>query len=127
MLAAAALCGLALAGCTPRVGACGQAVTPAPVISVEMRDWIDAHPDTNVRVCVDRNCLIGYSTIQVQGRDPATPLHPGDAVAVVIEPVQGETAVGRFTGTARLVDGPCGQWGAHLRFVADGRITSVTR
>lgn len=122
MLAIVALCGLTLAGCTPGVGNCGQAIRPAPLISVQVKPWIDAHPETNVRVCADGNCTTGYSTVDVTGQDPATPFHDGDTIEITVEPVQGERGVESFTKTVRLSRDRCGQWGAQLELSSDGRI-----
>jgi hypothetical protein len=116
------LLGLALAGCT-QVGTCGQAITPTPQISVDVKPWITAHPDTNVRVCVEGNCTDGYNIVTTYGAIPATPLHDGGSVEVTVEPIQGSTAIESFTKAARLIDGQCGQWGARLTLDGDGTIT----
>lgn len=114
--------GLVLAGCV-RVGTCGQALTPTPQVSVGVKPWITAHPDTNVRVCVEGNCTDGYNVVTTGGAMPATPLHDGDRVEVTVEPIQGSTAIESFTTTARLIQGQCGQWGARLTLHGDGTIT----
>lgn len=126
MVAVAALCGVALTGCTPGVGNCAQAVTPAPLISIDVKQWIRAHPDTNVRACVDGDCTTGYSVVTVAGEDPTTPFHDGDTVEITVEPVRGETAVESFITIVHLVDDTCGQWGASLRLNSDGRISPTT-
>lgn len=123
MLAVATLCSIALTGCT-QVGGCGYEITAAPLVNVDVRGWIKAHPDTNVRVCVDGNCLVGYNVVAVTGSDQTTtPLHDGDGVVLTVEPVQGSTAVETFTQTVRLVHDQCGQVGAWLRLDATGHLS----
>lgn len=121
-LAVPVLLALALTGCI-RIGTCGQAITPTPEISVGVKPWIAAHPDTNVRVCVEGYCTDGYNVVTTYGAMPATPFHDGDSIEVTVQPIQGSTAIETFTTRARLVDGQCGQWGARLTLHGDGTIT----
>ena len=99
-----------------------MAVTPAPQISVDVKAWVKAHPDTNVRVCVGGNCAAGNSNVVVTGQDPMTPFHHGDTVDVTVDPIRDSTPVGSIQAIARLSDGQCGQWGAHLQLTAGGRV-----
>lgn len=126
MSAVCALLALALAGCT-QVGTCAQDIRPSPLISVDVKTWVAAHPETNVRVCVGGECTDGYNVISIYGAMPATPFHEGDSVVVTVQPVQGSIALESFTKTARLVDGRCGQWGAQLKLGADGTIAEAGR
>ncbi|MCI0158843.1 hypothetical protein KNO15_19250 [Leifsonia shinshuensis] len=125
-LAVPVLLGLALTGCT-QAGMCGQDIRPSPLVSVDAKPWIAAHPDTDVRVCAEGNCTDGSSVVATYGALPTTPFHDGDSIEVTVQPIQGSTTVESFTTTARLVDGQCGQWGARLKLDGDGTIAQEDR
>ena len=124
LLAAPALCGLALTGCA-QVGGCGYAVSVAPLISVDVSAWVAAHPDTSIRLCADGDCRIGDGVVGVHSGTPTTPSRDGDTVRITLEPVHGSTAVDTFATTVRLTHDRCGQQGAWLRMDGEGRVSAT--
>jgi predicted small secreted protein len=122
ILAAMVLCAMSLTGCT-QTGMCGQAITPAPRISVDVSSWVKAHPDTNVRVCAEGNCMTGYNVVTFTVNEPDTPPHDGDSIAITAESVQGSMHVESFGRTVQLVHDQCGQKGIWLRMDGKGRLS----
>ena len=124
VLAAMALCAISLTGCT-QSGRCGEEITSAPRITVDVSAWVEAHPDTNVRVCAEQDCLTGYNVIAFTTRWPDTPAGDGDAIPITAEPVRGSTRVESFRESAHLTHDQCGQQGVWLRLDGKGRLSTM--
>ncbi|MDR6970772.1 hypothetical protein [Leifsonia shinshuensis] len=120
-----ALYALTLTGCT-QARMCGEEITPAPRITVDVHSWVTAHPETNVRVCAEGSCLTGYNVVAFTMDEPSTLPHDGDSMALTAEAVQGTDAVQSFRTTARLVHNQCGQEGLWLRMDASGRFSTTS-
>lgn len=113
-----------LAGCST-VGGCAGGITVAPRISVDVTRWVAAHPDTDVRVCVEGVCAAGSGDVVVTGQDRTTLPSDHSVEGVMIEPIRGSDVIESFSTTAPLAADQCGQWGAQLRLGADGDISST--
>jgi hypothetical protein len=124
-LAAMALCTMSLTGCT-QAGMCGQAITTAPRITVDVSSWVKAHPETNVRVCAEGNCFTGYNIVAFHVNEPDTPPQDGDSIAITAESVQGSVQVESFGKTVRLVHDQCGQEGVWLRMDDKGALSPAS-
>ncbi len=122
-LVVALFCAVSLVGCTG-AGTCRRAITTAPTISVDVTSWVEAHPGTNVRVCADGHCQIGFAVVAITMGEPDTPPRDGDSIAITADPVEGSTAVASFGTTATLVHDRCGQRGVWLRMDDAGRLTA---
>jgi hypothetical protein len=117
-----ALCAMPLTGCT-QAGMCGQAITPAPRVTVDVSAWVEAHPDTNVRVCAEGDCSTGYDVVAFSVNEPNTPAHDGDSISLTAEAVQGSDQLQSFSTKVRIVHDLCGQKGVWLRMSEHGRLT----
>jgi hypothetical protein len=122
-LAVAVLCAMSLAGCA-QVGTCGQAISVAPRITVDVSSWVRSHPDTNVRVCADGDCATGYNVVAFTEAESDPPPRDGDSIAVTAEAVHGSVPVESFKTTVPLVHDRCGQEGVWLRMDDHGRLTA---
>ncbi|MGH1550821.1 hypothetical protein ACRAWB_17220 [Leifsonia poae] len=124
-LAAAALAlAAALTGCS-QAGGCGYDIRVAPLVTVDVKEWVTAHPDTNVRVCVDGDCRAGSGIVAVNAAEPTTPPHDGDRLEITAAPIHGFTAGDPFRTSAPLVHDQCGQEGVWLRMDGTGRLTTI--
>lgn len=102
---------------------CGQAITPAPRITVDVSSWVTAHPETNVRVCAEGTCLTGYEIVAFTVNGAEAHTDTDQSIAVTAESVHGSSRVQSFGTTAQLVSDQCGQEGVWLRMDSRGRLS----
>ncbi|GIT79023.1 hypothetical protein LLS1_06920 [Leifsonia sp. LS1] len=114
-----ALVSVGLAGCASP-GRCGQAISPQPDIEVDVQPWIDAHPETNVRVCVGGDCTTGYAEVSLYVPLSTPWATTGTSIEVTADAVQGATVTSTTSTTATLRNLGCGQLGARLELDRQG-------
>ncbi len=118
------LCAVSLTGCT-QAGMCGQDITPAPRITVDVTSWVKAHPDTDVRVCADGSCMTGDHVVVFTVDGAAIPTGDGRRIAITAESVAASIHVESFSTTVQLVRDSCGQAGVWLRMDGTGRLSTA--
>ena len=124
-MAATLLLAITLTGCTPTRGDCAAEVT-LPRISVYVVDWISAHPDTQVRVCLDGVCSTGDNQVVVTEPSFRTPLNDRHTLAFTVQGIRGGTTiVNTVQATTPLTRDHCGQWSAQLQLSAKGVVAPV--
>lgn len=122
--AVALVAAVALTGCT-QAGGCGYDIRLAPLVSVDVKEWIAVHPDTKVRVCVDGDCRAGSDVVAVHAAEPTAPPRAGDRLEISAEPLHGSVPVESFRTTAPLVHDQCGQEGVWLRMDGTGGLSTI--
>ncbi|WP_434317533.1 hypothetical protein [Leifsonia sp. P73] len=122
---AAVLLSISLSGCTPTAGNCAADVTP-PRISVCMANWVSAHPDTEVRVCLDGVCSTGDNEVVVTESSFRTPLNDRHTLAFTIEGIRGgSTVVTSVQAETPVTRDHCGQWSAQMQLSTNGVVSPV--